>query len=404
MHVGGRSRLRRLRHGAGAVVSGAVAPVGRPVRIDQVIPSIVERDAVSHHTLEAQRVLRGLGFVSEIYALTMGPEMAGRVHPLSELPREQGGRQWVCYQASIGSPAAEAVAEHPGPKLLDYHNITPAELVEQWMPSLGDEVRLGRVQLAELAPAVLLGVGDSRYNTRELESWGYERTRVSMLMVDRTNFDVAPDPVATARLSALARAEPGADWLFVGQMIPHKAHHDVVAAFAAYREAYEPSARLHLVGRDSCPAYALGVRRYVEVLGLDDAVEIAGSVSAGELAALYDSCDVYVCCSDHEGFCAPLLEAMHHGLPVVAYAAAAVPETVGDAGVVLDTKAPAAVAAAVRRVLTDDGLRHRLVAAGRQRADSFSLERARADFAAAIGEALAIAEGARPHPTAEASA
>ena len=58
----------------------------RPVRIDQVIPSIVERDAVSHHTLEAQRVLHSLGFVSEIYACNMGPGLAGRVHPLKDLP------------------------------------------------------------------------------------------------------------------------------------------------------------------------------------------------------------------------------------------------------------------------------------------------------------------------------
>lgn len=371
-------------------------PDRRPARIDQVIPSIVERDAVSHHTLEAQRVLRGLGYVSEIFALTMGPEMAGRVRPLSDLPQQDDGRQWICYQASIGSPATEVFASHPAPKLLDYHNITPPELVEDWMPSLGDEVRLGREQLAELAPRVFLGFGDSAYNTHELEAWGYERTRVAMLMMDRTNFDVPPDPGCRARLSAANEAAPGADWLFVGQMIPHKAHHDVVAAFAAYRQAYDPHARLHLVGRDSCPAYALGVRRYVDTLGLGDAVEIAGSVRAAELAALYDSCDIYVCCSDHEGFCAPLLEAMHHGLPVVAYGVAAVPETVGDGGIVLDSKEPAVVAAAAHRVLTDEPLRRQLIAAGRRRSDSFNPARARSDFAACIEEALALATDAAP--------
>jgi glycosyltransferase involved in cell wall biosynthesis len=362
-------------------------PTVRPTRIDQVIPSIVERDAVSHHTLEAQRVLRSLGFVSEIYSVNMGPEMAGRVHPLGELPHEADGRQWVCYQASIGSPAADLFAAHPGPKLLDYHNITPVELVERWMPSLGDEVRLGREQLAALAPEVFLGLGDSAYNTAELDAWGYEQTAVSMLMVDHTNFDVAPDPRSRDELAAL-KAGGGADWLFVGQMIPHKAHHDVIMGFAAYRKAYDPKARLHLVGRDSCPAYALGIRKLVDALGLSAAVDVAGSVSAPRLAALYEAADVYVCCSDHEGFCAPLLESMHHGLPIVAYAAAAVPETVGAAGVVLPSKEPALVAAAASRVLSDPGLRAALVDAGRERAGSFSAERARQDFASAISGAL----------------
>lgn len=355
----------------------------RPVRIDQVIPSIVERDAVSHHTLEAQRVLRSLGFVSEIFSVNMGPEMAGRVHPIASLPADGSGRQWVCYQGSIGSPAAEAFAAHPGPKIVDYHNITPAELVEHWMPSLGDEVRLGREQLASLAPLAMCGVGDSDYNTGELIEWGYAEAVTSMLMVDHTNFDVPPDPQRRAELVA-AKSGGGADWLFVAQFLPHKAHHDVVMAFAAYQAAYDPDARLHLVGRDSCPAYALGVAELVADLGLQDAVDLAGSVSAPELAALYEASDVYVCCSDHEGFCAPLLEAMHHGLPIVAFAAAAVPETVGEAGVVLDSKSPAVVAAAAHRVLTDEALRESLVDSGRRRAAGFTLERARRQFASVI--------------------
>ncbi|MHB1986746.1 MAG: glycosyltransferase [Acidimicrobiales bacterium] len=359
----------------------------RPSRIDQVIPSIVERDAVSHHTLEAQRVLRSLGFVSEIYSVTMGPEMAGRVHPISELPRDGGGRQWICYQGSIGSPAADVFAAHPARKLLDYHNITPAELVDKWMPSLGEEVRLGREQLAALAPDVELGIGDSAYNALELDHWGYRRTVVSMLMVDHSNFDAPADPRRRDELAA-QRSRGGADWLFVGQMLPHKAHHDVVMAFAAYLRAYDPAARLHLVGRGSCPAYELGVRRLVEDLGLTRSVELAGSISAGELAALYQACDVYVCCSEHEGFCAPLLEAMHHELPIVAYAAGAVPETVGEAGIVLQAKEPAVVAAAVHAVVTDADLRTLFVDRGRDRAREFTPDRARRDFARAIEAAV----------------
>ena len=258
----------------------------RPVRIDQVIPSIVERDAVSHHTLEAQRVLHSMGFVSEIYACSMGPGLAGRVHPLSELPSEQSERQWICYQASIGSPAVEVVLSHPGLKLVDYHNISPSELIERWMPELGEEVRLGRKQLAELAPIAELGFADSEFNRAELEQGGLPATAVAPLMVDTANFYTPADQRVTDRLRA-ARARGGQDWLFVGQMLPHKAHHDVIKALACARKMFDSQARLHLVGRESCPAYADALRRFVSSLELDGAVEFLGSVSsAGALRLL----------------------------------------------------------------------------------------------------------------------
>lgn len=365
-----------------------MSDVQRPVRFDQVIPSIVERDAVSHHTLEAQRVLRQMGFVSDIFALNHGPGLAGRVRPLDELPRESGRRQWLCYQLSIGSPAAEAVVGHPGPKVVDYHNITPFELVEEWMPFLGEEVRLGRRQLAQLAPLCVLGMGDSGYNASELDTAGYQESAVAPLMVDQSNFrHVADQQKQSVLLSR--KAGGGADWLFVGQLLPHKAHHDVVKAFSCYLHAYDQKARLHLIGRESCPPYAAALHRLVAELGLSGCIDLAGSVSAGELAAYYETADVFVCCSDHEGFCVPLLEAMIHRVPIVAYASAAVPETVLDAGVLLRTKEPALMAAAVARVLTDGALRAELVERGAVRAGGFTLERARQGFVDAIESALA---------------
>jgi glycosyltransferase involved in cell wall biosynthesis len=362
----------------------------RPLRIDQVIPSIVERDAVSHHTLEAQRVLRSMGFVSEIFAGNWGPGLEGRVRPLRELPHEAGGGQWICYQASIGSPAADVVAGHPGPKIVNYHNITPTELVEAWMPSLGEEVRLGRRQLSELAPLCELGIGVSRFNAAELDDLGYRRTAVAALMMDVSAFDRVLDPRLRDELAG-AKERGGSDWLFVGQFLPHKAHEDVVKAFACFLQTSDVDARLHLVGRPSCAAYALAVRRFAEEIGIAGSVDFAGSVSRGELASYYQAADVLVCCSRHEGFCAPLLEAMHHGVPVVAYGVAAVPETVLGAGIVLASPRPIVVATAAHRVLSDPALREVLIDRGRERARSFTLESARRGFSEAVEQLFTVA-------------
>ena len=95
-------------------------------------------------------------------------------------------------------------------------------------------------------------------------------------------------------------------------------------------------------------------------------------MNSEELASLYRSCDVLVCLSDHEGFCVPLLEAMSHRVPVVAFAAAAVPETLGDAGLLIHNKSPVTVACGVRRLLVDEQARRRLAHAGRRRVDSLT--------------------------------
>jgi glycosyltransferase involved in cell wall biosynthesis len=357
-----------------------------PARIDQVIPTIVERDAVSTHTLEAQRVLHDLGIASDIYAQNIGVGLRGSVRPVAQLEENHVPDRWLLYQASIGSPVGDIFARHPAPKLLNYHNITPVELIGWWEPHLSDELRLGREQLAQLASLTRLAVAVSRYNESELRACGFAATAVAPLLVDLSVL-ATPDPAVRARL-AEERQRGGAAWLFVGQLAPHKCQHDLIEALAFYRTAYDPLARLHLVGRETSPRYAQVLRRLITELGLDGAVQMEGSVTDSELAAFYDGADVLVCCSEHEGFCAPLIEAMHHRLPIVAYGAAAVPETVADAGVVLPSKAPSLVAAAVERVLRDTSLRGRLVEAATRRAHDFDVARAREAFAAAIEGAV----------------
>ena len=86
-----------------------------------------------------------------------------------------------------------------------------------------------------------------------------------------------------------------------------------------------------------------------------------------ELIAYYAASDAFVCLSNHEGFCVPLLEAMYHRLPIVAYTNTAVPETVQGAGLVLPNKEPVRVAAAIDRVVGDPELRSVLAAAAAER-------------------------------------
>ena len=179
-------------------------------------------------------------------------------------------------------------------------------------------------------------------------------------------------------------------WLFVGRVVPNKGFHDLLAAFAVFRGVWGSGARLVLAGSGSEGSYGVALRGLAQGLGLGDSVVWAGSVSGEVLAGWYGAADVFVCLSDHEGFGVPLAEALGAGLPVVAFDAGAVAGTLGGAGVLLGDKSPAAVAAAVGRVLGDGALRGRLMAAGRRRAAELHPDRSAEVYADALAPRLGV--------------
>jgi glycosyltransferase involved in cell wall biosynthesis len=357
-------------------------------RIDQVIPSLASRDAIGGHVVQLRDLLRSRGFESDIFYGNATPDRLDYGFPVSRLGDRSSTDRVLLYQLSIGSGVADIFRDRGERKFVNYHNITPADLLEAWIPAVGEEVRWGRAQLRDLAPITEFAIADSMYNERELQAAGYRSTTTVPLLLDLDGFAGSPDPTLAARLAG-QRAGGGSELLFVGKVSPHKGQHDLVKALAAYRRLYDPQARLRLVGGAISDEYRAAVERFADELGLIDAVEIAGSVTHEELIAYYAAADVFVCLSNHEGFCVPLLEAMYHRVPIVAYTNTAVPETVATAGLVLPDKQPARVAAAIHRVVTDQNLRAALARAASERVASFALPRVQEGFASALETAYA---------------
>jgi glycosyltransferase involved in cell wall biosynthesis len=353
--------------------------------IHQFVPTLAPRDAVGTHYLAVQETLRGAGYRSEIFAYEAKEEFKRLAQPYASFSGGARGEDtWLLYHSSVGSPVADFVNQRDEPLIVDYHNITPAPFFARWEPAVAGALMKGRRQLAELEARAELGLADSAFNASELTELGYDRTAVVPILLDIAALDaVAPDPTTLAELAS-ARGGGGVDWLFVGRLAPNKAQHDVVKAFAAYRKLYDGAARLHLVGGSSSHQYETSLHAFVDALELGDVVNITGGVSAAQLMAYYDSADVFVVCSEHEGFCVPLLEAMHHRVPIVAFAATAVPETLADGGLLLNAKDPYTVATAVHRVLSDDTLRAQLVRDGAERLRAFDLDRSRRVLLTAI--------------------
>lgn len=332
--------------------------------LHQVIAGSAPFDAITHHTLRAQDVLREWGLRSEVIAGGVHPELAHRIVPMSRLDEAVAPGDAVILHYSIDSPVFARASERAGVVTMHYHNITPAELLWRHAPRVAAECARGRRALAEYRDLVVAACADSEYNAAELRELGYADPVSVGIFAPQL-----PLPPAAAR-------EPGAPrLLFVGRGVPNKAQHHLVLALAALHEAGRP-AEMTLVGSwDAAPSYRRECEALAARLGVADHLTITGSVSDATLGRLYRDADVFVCLSDHEGFCVPLVEAMRADLPIVAYAAGAVPETLGDAGLLLDDKAPSMVAEAVIEVLDNPSLREameigrpeRLVALGPER-------------------------------------
>jgi glycosyltransferase involved in cell wall biosynthesis len=341
--------------------------------LHQFLPVFAAGDAIGNHVLRVRDTLRAAGYESEIFADEAHPAVRTRHYLDFELPSGSGGRGvHLLYHLSTGSRMADWLAQQPVPLAVDYHNITPAEYFDRWQPQAAQVAREARAEMKLLAPSARYGLADSAYNALELAEDGYADTAVVPILVDFTDYDAAPDTATLNRLRRRAEGG-GAQWLFVGRVAANKCQHDVIAAFAVYRQLFDPKARLSIVGGRTLLVYAAALERLAHELSVRDAVDFTDNLKFAQLLAQYRAADVFVSLSEHEGFGVPLLEAMHCGVPTVAFASSALPETVGDATLLLADKDPLTVAVAVQRVLSDDVVRKGLIEAGHRRVEHFSL-------------------------------
>jgi glycosyltransferase involved in cell wall biosynthesis len=329
--------------------------------LNQVSVGAAPGDAITDQALLLQRWLREVGLRSEIYAEVIAPGLRGSVHYFDQY-RPSPGEEWLIFHHSIGSAVVERLAALPVRLIVVYHNVTPPEFFASVDPVLARQMVAGRAQLALLRDRTPLALAVSPFNEKDLIEAGFACTALLPLALDERQYDFPPDPPL--------KAEAGPELLFVGRIVPNKKHADLIKLLYYYRR-FRPDATLTLVGAPWMPDYRAWLADLAASLGLRDAVRFVGHVTQRELVAHYRRADVYVSMSEHEGFGKPLIESLYLGLPVLAYAAAAVPGTLGGAGVLFRHKHYEALAEVVDVLVSDPALRARLVARGRVRAQAF---------------------------------
>src|SRR4051812_9734967 len=346
------------------------------MRVHQVLSGAGPFDAVTNEALAFRRCFERWGWGGTDVAAALDPRMNGAVKPLAALSPARDDLLLIHYSAY--APRVRGVLDLPQRKLLLSHNVTPPPRPQRRPPPTAPRGRgrwprepmtavqcaLGRTQMPDFVRACDAFAADSAFNAGELREAGAEDVAV---------LPVLADPRALGEPGAADPPGPPTV-LFVGRLMPHKRQDEVIRVFALYAREHAPDARLVLVGEPLTARYASELRALADAVAPGQ-VTFERSLSRAELAERFRSAHAFLCLSEHEGFCIPVLEALHFGLPVVARPAGAVPEVAGDAALLVDDADPAVVAELLHLAVSDGDLRAELRRRGAARVEAFAPER-----------------------------
>jgi glycosyltransferase involved in cell wall biosynthesis len=347
------------------------------VIVNQWVPAAHRGDAVGDSARRMRTMLRSMGHESELYALTIDDDLSGEVRPFAD-PGARRGDITILHFA-LASPMSEALTTLSGRRVLLYHNVTPAAFFAPYDATLFRLATLARRELSLLAGKVDAALGVSEFNRTELDALGFSPTGVLPLAIDTGRITRHVERPALSRMLG----DEFVNFLFVGRVAPNKKIEDHILLAEHYKRYVDAFYRFIFVGRyDAVPRYYAAIRALMsEFRLLNERFIFTGPVSDDELSVYYRHAAVYVSLSEHEGFCAPLVEAMAAGVPVLAYSTAAVPETLGGAGVQFAPKDLEHAAELAGALAFDDDLRSRVIAGQHLRLAQFSDQRVAAGLA-----------------------
>jgi L-malate glycosyltransferase len=323
-------------------------------------------------------MMRGWGLEADVHAPERAPGTEG-VKPLRKFdpkPDDLIVLHYTAYERGL-----DAAVDGRQTTLFVYHNVTPPEFLWDWDTLVAARCAVGRERLPAYADRVTAAATATAFNAADLTAAGFADVRVEPALYeldfDRLGNGAGPAP-----------AGPDPEVLFVGRLSPNKRQDDLIRAFALYQRHHAPGARLHLVGGPVGGNYANHLADLANAAGARG-VEI-GPLPQRRLNEVYRSASAFVCLSEHEGFCIPLLEAFHFGVPVIAYRAGAVPETAGDAAVLLDDRDLPTIAELIDLCATDPALRAELAQRGRTRLEQFAPAKTEATWRALVESLIPV--------------
>ena len=346
------------------------------MKIIQMLPTIAFGDAVSNDAVAIKKVLSQMGYESRIYAENIHPKMHGQARFYHKMERMRKDDVLI-YHNSTGTEMTFDFENFACRKIMIYHNITPPEFFDGYDNRSKRLTTYGLAATKCIADKMDYCLAVSEFNKQDLRAMGYTcPIDIRPVFIPLLDYEKKP----SRKIMARYENDGYTNILFVGRICPNKKQEDIIRAFYYYKRNINRKSRLILVGNSAgMEKYYYKLRNYVDELKLADVI-FTGSIPFDEILAYYRLADLFLCMSEHEGFCVPLVEAMYFDVPVLAYASSAVPSTLGGSGVLLKEKDPVLAGEMMHCVLSDNALRRQILQKQRERLQDFSFEAVRALF------------------------
>lgn len=353
------------------------------MKIVQVIPTVSFGDAVSNDARAICKVISEMGYKTGIYAENIDPRVNDPfVHRINKLPRLKKN-DIVIFNHSTGTDLCYKLPELGGRKMMIYHNITPPNFFEFYSLRSKELTEYGYKGTEFLKDKVEYVMPVSEYNASDLRRMGYTCPMyIRPILIPFEDYEKEPDKDIIEKYSG----DGYTNIIFVGRVAPNKKHEDVIKTFAYYKKHINPKSRLILVGSDTgMERYSGHLKSYIEALELDDVI-FAGHISFKAILAYYRIADVFLCMSEHEGFCVPLAESMFFKVPIIAYDSSAIASTLGGSGILIKEKDPVFVSMLIDRLVNDTELREYVIKKQTKRLADFSYDAVRESFVKGLSE------------------
>jgi len=337
------------------------------MKVVQIVPTLAYGDAVGNDAMAIKTILYNAGYETEIYAESVVKPLdktaAKPVDKLYELGKEDVAILHLSTGAKINNDFADLLCR----KIVRYHNVTPPKFFAKNDSRIEEINKWALQSVTFLADKVDYCLTASEFNKADLIEMGYQcRIDILPILIPFDDYKKKPDEKIIKKYQKTPMV------LFTGRIVPNKKIEDIIRAFYIYKKYYNRKAVLVLVGSyKATDIYYKKLATYVERIGAKDII-FTGHIRFDEILAYYHCADVFLCQSEHEGFCVPLVEAMFFRIPVIAYKSSAIAFTLGGSGVLMETKDPLLVAGMMNCVYQNKQLREQIIKEEERRLEDFS--------------------------------
>lgn len=338
------------------------------MRIHQLNSCLSFGDAITNHTLEMDQVLQEWGFDTHIFSeIIDGASFSNKAQPDKNYKKYMKCKDDILiFHYSVYCENINLYKNTENIKIFEYHNITPPEYVIGYDDYLWQMCKRGRDELKNLTKCNL-SLGDSEYNRLELVQNGFDENTSNVLPIF-LHYDEYASVERNERLMELFN-DDYVNILFVGRIVPNKKIEDLIKTFYIYNKI-NPKSRLFLVGAKFLKKYDTELKDLIDRLKLNN-VYFTDRVPLSDLKTYYELADIFLCMSEHEGFCVPLIESMYFKIPIIAYNSTAIPYTLNNTSILVNEKNYIEIAELINIVVEDKNIYNRIIMKQNERLKDF---------------------------------